>query len=360
MRTYLLLALLCFGLPSLAQEIVVDSSLLTSPPVKPLNYDTNYIHKFGDVMAIEPWISAPSFSFRLEPKSDSLTGKSNDYEPHLRDVTGFDISYRALTVSVGFKSRVIEGDNDIYGVTNYSIFKIRLNSKPFVYEFYHNTFNGFADYNTAGYDSSHPSEKPYIKRGDIRLQYTKLKAIYIFSKKKFSYGAAYSFTERQKKTKATALAVAHVYRMRTNADSAFFNKGQEGLFSKYDSLKRLQVYSIGLGPGFAVTFVEKKWFFSIGAYVMGDLQYHTSHNTHDELISQGWRGALLGDIFVSLGYNNNKFYAGLVARGDRNMVSLPNVNATTSFYSTVLSVGFRFNPPKLIPKLYDASPLKYF
>lgn len=358
-KTYLLLALLCFGIPCIAQEIVVDSSLLSSPTAKPLNYDTNYIHRFGDVIAIEPWISAPSFEFSLEPKIDSLSYKRNNYQPHLRDVVGFDISYRAFTVSIGFKGRVIEEDEPVYGKTNYSIIKIRLNSKPFVYEFYHNTFSGFADYNTSAYDKNRPQSTPFVKRRDIAVQYTKLKAIYIFSKNKFSYGAAYSFTERQKKTKATALAVAHVYRMRTNADSAFFNNGQQGLFSKYDSLKRLQVYSIGLGPGFAVTFVEKRWFFSIGAYIMADLQYHTSNNTNNRIISEGWRGALLGDVFVSAGYNANWFYAGIVARGDRNFVSLPNVNTSTSFYSTVLSIGFRFNPPKIIPKLYDASPLRY-
>lgn len=359
MKTYLLLALLCFGIPCMAQEIVVDSSLQNTPPALPLTYDTNYIHRFGDVIAIEPWISAPSFSFKLEPKSDSLAVKGNDYQPHLRDVIGFDISYRALTVSIGFKGRVVEEDDKVYGKTNYSIIKIRLNSKPFVYEFYHNTFNGFADYNTSAYDSSRPQITPLIKRRDIAVQYTKLKAIYIFSKKKFSYGAAYSFTERQKKTKATALAVAHIYRMSTGADSAFFNHGQQGLFNKYDSLKHLRVYSVGLGPGFAVTFVKKKWFFSIGAYIMGDLQYHTAHNTHNGLISQGWRGALFGDVFVSGGYNGNTFYAGFVARGDRNFVSLPNVNASTSFYNTVFSIGFRFNPPQVVPKLYAASPLSY-
>ncbi len=359
MKIYLLLALLCFGIPCIAQKIVVDSSLLDAPPSPPLTYDTNYIHRFGDVIAIEPWISAPTFSFRLEPKTDSLAVKGNDYQPHLRDVVGFDISYRAFTVSIGFKGRVVEEDNEVYGKTNYSIIKIRLNSKPFVYEFYHNTFNGFADYNTSSYDSSHPQSTPLIKRGDIRVQYTKLKAIYIFSRKKFSYGGAYSFTERQKKTRATALAVAHVYRMSTSADSTFFNYGQQGLFSKYDSLKHLRVYSIGLGPGFAATFVKKKWFFSIGAYIMGDLQYHSSHNTHNEIISQGWRAALFGDVFVSGGYNGNTFYAGFVARGDRNFVSLPNVNASTTFYNTVLSIGFRFNPPKIISKLYDASPLRY-
>lgn len=356
-KTYLLIALLCQTCLAVAQSAIKDS--LPAQSAKPLKYDTNYIHKFGDIIAVEPWVAAPDFEYALEPKTDSLSSKGNLYQPHLTGVLGLDISYRAVTISLGYKGKVLEEDNKSLGKTDYKIFKLRVNSNPFVYEFYHNTFSGFADYNTAAYDSSRAAETPYIKRRDISVQYTKLKAIYIFSNKKFSYGAAYSFTERQKKTKATAFAVAHVYRMRSNGDSAFFNNGQQGLFSPYDSLKQLQVYSVGAGPGFAATFVEQKWFLSIGLYVMGDLQYHKSYNTNNKLISEGWRAAALGDIFLSLGYNGNKFYTGIVARGDRNMVSLPHVKISTSFYSFVFSVGFRFNPPKILPKMYDATPLRY-
>jgi hypothetical protein len=337
----------------------VDTTAKQIAP-KPLKYDTNYIEKFDELMAIEPWIAAPSFVLRLDPEDDSLITKHNNYQPYLRDVVGFDVAYKAVILSIGFKGPIIPEDEEVFGKTKYSILKLRLNSTPFVYEFYHNTFNGFADYNASNYDSTRISEDHLIKRQDLKVQYTKLKAIYIFSQKKFSYGAAYSFSERQKLTKATGFLVGHAYRYSTEADSSFFNRGQENIFGKYERLKKLKVLSVGIGPGFAATFVEKNWFFSFGVYVMGDLQHHTAFEDKNEELSKGWNGALLGDAFVSAGYNSRHFYAGIVARGDRNMIALPTINASTTFYSTVLSIGFRFNPPKFVPKLYNSTPLKYF
>lgn len=340
-----------------AQEICIDS---ISPP-KQLSYDTNYIHKFhNNTLAVEPWISVPTFQFLFQPKQDSLQGKQNEYEPYLQSVTGFDVSYRAVTLSVGFKSKVIPEEEDIYGKTQYSILKFRVNLNPYIFEFYHNTFSGFSDRNTRAYDSSLSLKRPYLKRQDIAVQYTKLKALYIFSKRKFSYGAAYSFTEQQKRSKASAFLVAHAYRLKTYADSGIFNNGQEGIFGNHQSLKNFSVYSIGIGPGFAGTFVEKRWFASFGIYIMADVQYHDAANSNNTLLSSGWNGTFLGDAFFSLGYNANRFYTGLVVRGDRTMISLPNMDASTIFYTAILSLGFRFDAPKIVGQLYDNSPLKYF
>lgn len=181
----------------------------------------------------------------------------------------------------------------------------------------------------------------------------------MLSHKKFSYRAAYRFTERQKKTKASAFISSHLYRIHTWGDSAFFNKGQENLFAKYQNLKDLRVYSFGLGPGFAATLVEKKWFFSFAIQIVGDLQYHTAYNTDKHLLSEGTSGAIMGDASFSGGYNGDRFFITLLGRGDRNIIALPNVNTSTSFFTSELSIGFRFCVPKVVGKVYDATPLRF-
>lgn len=359
MRLYLLVVLICFLLPVFSQIQVKDSTINTSP--KKINYDTTCINKFGNnIMSVEPWIAAPTFEFRFEPLDDSLATKSSFYEPYLRDVTGIDINYRAVSLSIGFKGPIVPEDEKVYGKTKYSILKLRLNTSPFILEFYHNVFKGFSDANTQSYDTLKSIEEPFVKRADLSMRYSKAKAFYIFNHKQFSYGAAYSFTEQQKKSRATLFAVGHIYRLRANADSAIFNRGQEGFFGSYQNLKSFIVYSVGIGPGFAGTFVHKKWFTSFGLYLMADLQHHNTKDTKEQQISTGWRPTVLGDAFFSIGYNADRFYAGIVARGDKTMISLPGMDASTTYYSTVLSIGFRFKAPKFIGKLYDNSPLKYF
>jgi hypothetical protein len=356
MKIYLLWALLLAYTITNAQNQTPKDTV--GRFVKKHEYDTNYISKFGEKISVEPWISSPSFSFRLEPQQDSLSIKNAAYEANLRSIIGLDVNYRALNISIGIRGPIDAWSQSLYGKTSYSILKLRLNTTRFIYEAYYTNFKGFSDRNTPAYDSSRAPDNIFTKRPDINVQYGKLKAIYIFSHKKFSYGASYSFTERQKKTKGTALAVAHLYRMNVNADSSFFNTGQRKAFGKYDLMKHLDVVSMGAGGGYAGTFVYKKWFFSMGIYLIGDAQYHHANNETGQLISEGWRAALLGDAFLSFGYNGNNFYSGFVLRGDRNVVALPFVDASTSFYSSVLCVGFRFNPPKKITQLYNSSPLK--
>lgn len=355
-KTYLLL--LFFGCSTYLHAQTTDIEIKTKP--KRIKYDSNYVHKFGkDVFSIAPLISAPNFRLQLNPEQDSLKKKHNLYQPYLRDVIGFTMTYRAVTLSLRVKGRISPEDEDLYGSTDYSIIRLRLNANPFLFDFYHNTFSGFSDRNAKEYDSSSTKQNPFIKRHDINMQYTKLRVLYIFSYKKFSYRAARRFVERQKKSKASAFISSHLYRIHTWGDSSFFNRGQERLFGRYRNLKNLKVYSLGIGPGIAATLVKKKWFFSFGIQVLGDIQYHTAFDDRNRLLSEGTSGALMGDASFSFGYNGDKFYIGFLAKGDRNVISLPNVNASTQFFNAEINIGYRFTLPKVIGNMYDNSPLRY-
>lgn len=356
LKTYLFLAILVITTTLSAQTTGID--IVKKP--KRIKHDTNYVHKFGkDVFSFAPLISAPNFQLKFEPEQDSLRKKHNRYQPYLRDVVGFTMTYRAVTLSLRVKGRISPEEQDLYGSTDYSIIRLRLNANPFLFDFYHNTFSGFSDRNSREYDSSRTSRNPFVKRADINMQYSKLRVLYIFSHKKFSYRAAYRLTERQKKSKASAFISSHLYRVHTWGDSSFFNRGQERLFGRYRNLKDLKVYSFGIGPGFAATLVKKKWFFSFGIQLLGDIQYNTAFDDRNRLLSEGTRGALMGDASFSFGYNGDRFYAGFIAKGDRNVISLPNVDAETQFFNAEINIGFRFNAPKIIGTLYDSSPLKY-
>lgn len=355
-KTYFLFLLL-----GIATSVTAQSpNIGIKTKAKRVKYDSNYVHKFGkNIFSIAPLISAPNFRLQLSPEQDSLKKKHSLYQPYLRDVIGFTMTYRAVTLSLRVKGRISPEEQDLYGSTDYSIIRLRLNANPFLFDFYHNTFSGFSDRNAKEYSSTTTKENPFIKRPDINMQYTKLRVLYKFSYKKFSYRAAYRFVERQKKSKASAFISSHLYRINTSADSSFFNRGQERFFGKYRNLKNLKVYSLGIGPGIAATLVKKKWFFSFGFQLLGDIQYHTAFDDRNRLLSEGTSGALMGDASFSFGYNGDKFYLGFIAKGDRNVISLPNVNAETQFFNAELNIGFRFNAPKIIGTIYNNTPLKY-
>lgn len=355
-KTYLLFLVLLFSIRLSAQNVSAEAE----KSQKRHKYDTNYVHKFDkDILSIAPLISAPNFELRFESEIDSLKNKHSRYQPYLRDVIGFTTTYRAVTLSLRAKGRISPEQQERFGSTDYSIIRLRLNANPFLFDFYHNRYSGFSDRNAQAYDSTRTKSNPFIKRGDISTQYTKLRVLYILSYKKYSYRAANRLIERQKKSKASAFISSHLYRINTWGDSSFFNRGQEGLFGKYSRLKNLKVYSLGAGPGFAGTFVHKKWFFSFRLQVLADVQYHTSFDNKDNLISEGTRGALMGDASFSFGYNGDWFYAGFITKGDRSVISLPYINASTVLYNAEINIGIRFTAPKIFGKVYDNSPLKY-
>lgn len=363
-KTYLLgLLLVLMGSTSYAQIIEKElGTIKDALKIEDLNdYDSNYIQKYGsNIISFGPLISAPVFSTSYAPKNDNQAYRSNLYRPYLRDIIGFTFSYRAITFSAKVKGRISPEDQNLYGKTKYNLLRLRLYTNAFIFDFFHNNFNGLADRNARAYDNTRTEGNPYIKRPDLRSRYTKLKVLYILSHKKFSYRAAFRFTERQKKSKTSFYISSHAFRLNNWADSSFFNRGQEGAFGSMQDLKNLKVYSVGLGPGFIANIVHRKWFFSFRAEILGDLQHHTAENGENALLSRGWRSGLMGDVAVSMGYNGDRFYATFISSVDRNIIALPHINASTSFFNNELSIGMRFNAPKIFSTIYDNTPLKYF
>lgn len=363
-KTYLIGLLLVF-LSSTSFAQIIDKELgkikdaLKKEELR--DYDSNYIQKYGsNIISFAPLISAPTFGIAYTPKSDDHDDKSNLYRPYLRDVIGFTFSYRAITFSAKVKGRISPEDQNLYGKTRYNLYRLRLYTNAFIFDFFHNSFNGLSDRNTEAYNNTLPDDAPFIIRPDLRTRYTKLKVLYIFSHKKFSYRAAFRFTERQKKSKVSAYLSSHAYRLNNWADSSFFNRGQEGAFGNMQDLQNLRVFSVGLGPGFIATLVKKKFFISFRGEILGDLQNHNARNGSGERLSGGWRAGIMGDIAVALGYNGDKFYATFISSVDRNIIALPHINATTTFFNNELSLGMRFNAPKIFSTIYDNTPLKYF
>jgi hypothetical protein len=326
-----------------------------------LDYDSNYIQKYGsNIVSFAPLISAPTFSTAYAPKKSGFENKYNIYRPYLRDIIGFTFSYRAITFSAKVKGSISPEDENLYGKTKYNLYRLRLYTNAFIFDFFHNTFNGLSDRNTEAYNTSLPNNTPFIIRPDLRTRYTKLKVLYIFSHKKFSYRAAFRFTERQKKSKTSFYISSHAYRLSNWGDSSFFNSGQENAFGSMQNLSNLRVFSMGVGPGFIANIVWRKWFLSFRAEVLGNMLHHNAKNPKDALLSKGWRGGIMGDIAVSFGYNGDKFYATFISSVDRNIINLPHINATTSFFNNELSIGMRFTAPKIFSTIYDNTPLKYF
>lgn len=324
------------------------------------NYDTAYIQKFGSQMGIAPIIAIPTFEFRIQPKEDSLNKNSSVYQPYIRAAVGAAFHYKAISVMLSLRGPATPEQEAQFGKTTYTILRMRIGTRRVIYDAFYSYFWGFSDRNTASYDPQKLIQKEYNKRSDILLQYGKIKATYVFSHQKFSYKSSYNYTERQKKSKATWLAVAHAYHLNVDSDSSFFNPGQREYFKKYQNMEHLNVTSIGIGPGIAGNLVAGKWFLSGGIYVIADWQYHTADEKNNKRISEAWRAALVGDAFLGMGYNGDKFYSGITVRGDRNAVSLPFVQARTTFNMWVLHVGFRFNPPPIVHKIYDWGPLRNY
>lgn len=356
-RLLFFLLFMPFFVPVAAQQGEVKE--LPNPKrIKHKSYDTAYITKFGSQMGIAPIIAIPNFEFRIQPKEDSLNKNSSIYQPYLRAAVGASFHYKAISLMFSFRGPTNEAQEAQYGKTTYTVLRVRIGTRRIIYDAFYSYFWGFSDRNTPSYDPQKLAMQEYNKRGDILLQYGKIKATYVFSHQKFSYKSSYNYTERQKKSKATLLAVAHAYHLNVDSDSSFFNPGQRQHFKKYQNMEQLKVTSFGLGPGVALNLVQEKWFLSGGIYVIADLQHHIANEKDNRQISEGWRGTLVGDAFLGMGYNGDKFYSGITVRGDRNAISLPLIQARTTFNMWVVHVGFRFNPPPVVHKIYNWGPLR--
>lgn len=319
--------------------------------------DTNFIQTFPDKLTISTYLgtSTASLQFIPRPLAGDTLQHSMFYQPNLRGGFGLSVSYKIIDFSLGMRSKLDPATEKLYGKTYYKMFSFRLwATRKVAFELKHQRMHGFSNRNYGAYDGDtipYSPETPFEPRPDIRIQYYKVRALYQHNPHKFSYRAAFSLSERQRKSKGGLLFNSHLYRMRVAADSSFAPEIIREDYGKYRDLKEVSIWAFGLAPGIGGTLSRGRWFITGVIFVGMDFQHFKYEEGVDQRHSE-WKLSQMLDLRISMGYNNRRFFFAWENTFDYNLLNPTAFRLNTIFGRSFITMGYRFDSPRILNETY--------
>lgn len=270
--------------------------------------DSNYIETYYKDLIIRLYSGEKSHSLEL---SDLHEPYRLRYRPNGYFNMGAGVNFRSFGLSLATKipvfqnSEVKHGETKRFGIQSYiysSKFAVDVLAS-FVDGYY---LNGSADH-LPGYSNGIDYQRPDMSSANLGLSIN-----YIFNHSRFSYRAAFTDTERQKRSAGSMIAGGSIFSYQTRADSAFVPRGiSDNYFLKSRDISKSGVLAFNANLGYAYSLVFlRKGIFTV-SYILGS---GIQNNSVGRVFSDGtddWRFSLNHQGRVGLGYRFNRYYARL-------------------------------------------------
>lgn len=325
-----------FPLRSLSQA---DTAAYVPPAP---SWDTTKYIKYKDRLVIGVFTSWRQFDYTFDQKyTQADSGKAvQHYLADANSVTGIEIDYDKLSVSVGFKTS--PSNTALKGNTTYKNFSISVGGNKWILETSYRKYKGFYDQNTAAYDTSYKSGDPYYQNPSMRVEQLKAKFMFFTNNKKFAYKAGYGFTCRQLRSAFTWVLGGNVYSNKMRTDTSFFSPQVRPWYGTDDSLVQLGVTGLSFGGGASFNLVLwKSLFMNLTFCLYAEPQWR-NYTRLGAPVSRLCYLSGSGDARFSIGYNAKNFFVSLNSFNDFVAVNSKNLLISSKFISGSFNFGYRF------------------
>lgn len=281
---------------------------------------------------------------------DPETKGSLIYQPNSRPLIG--VGGNIVDIGFGFvlKLPIIFGrDIDIYGDTDFFDFQFNFYRNKFSMDFHYQNYQGLYLANTRNLPDVVFSENP--KNPGLSLEGASLNGVYIFNSEKFSYPAIFNNTERQLKSAGSFLMLASLKHLSLVNDSLIIPKAYETHFSPSSSGQLEQAKFTGLSfmPAYSYTLTVKNFYLNLTYAIGPDLQYREIRTA--ETSRDFWALERKSNLRAGLGYDNDRFFAGIIYNSRQNRYGTGNLGFTHNTGFIRLSVGGRLQETRWMEKV---------
>jgi hypothetical protein len=311
--------------------------------------DTQYIERDVNRMMVEYFIDNRGYSFEL--KSSANNGNYLvRWTPNVAGVHGFRFSYRSLTIGVGFKLPLSEFNARNYGNTDYSNLTVAFNKPKIALLGSWRRYRGMVDLNSPDYMPPYA----YYKQADLTAGSLTLKGSYIFSPERFSYKAAYIYTERQLRSAGSWLLSGAFNLSRLRGDSSMVPAPIRSNFGENGGLQEIQRLYLGMGGGYAHTFVYQHFQLSLLlnlGLALQPMRYYLMQSSQWQAANQI---SLYSDLGASFSYNRPQWYIALQGQVFNDGFRIDdNISGNTSQLWFSFKVGWRPLAPAFVRRGED-------
>lgn len=257
----------------LVSHVILLNAIISYP--QKFMLDTNYVETFKNKFILVLHLSGQYNTLNLQQTINKPNYNTDLSYPVSRSSVGFTFNYKWITFSYGRNIKPIFTKNPIEQIKNTKItnYAFTYNPNRFRIEMYYRKTRGFFEENRAKYDSTFTSHQTYYQYPDLISTSYGADIIWCFNgRKRFSIGAPYSYTTRQKKTSGSFLFYFGLNSFNLNNPNTFIPHELSTFYGDFGNLNSFHAITLSWGCGWSQTLVIAKVFF-INATLIGRYPY---------------------------------------------------------------------------------------
>lgn len=330
------------------------SFVLIATRERTVNYDTAYIKSYYKRIVITLPVSLRFLKFSL---IDQASGNKLVFIPNLQYNLGVCVSSRWASFVVNSGIKLFTGNSGIKGKTEYNDYQLHLYGRKINTDLLFQNYRGFYIRNSKSY-SSYKSDDPYKVRSDVKALNVGISTVYVVNNKKFSYGNAFAFVEKQKKSAGSLLAGVYYTYFAASGDPSLVDLSFRSNFDTLSLITKGNSHNFGFNIGYIYTLVLLKKCYATASVTQG-LGAERGVYTRDDnsVYHQFSVGAGKLNASFTLRYDNGKYFIGTMGMFDYFLFK-GKVNSTFdySFGKLMIYTGYRFpvlkGEKKILRKLH--------
>lgn len=260
--------------------------------------DTNYYETYPDKLTTRIYLSQKFLKYTI-PSVNTNINEDIEYKANTKLNSGMGVTWHNYSLNVFYGFAFLNKDS-AKGETRGLDFQFHLYPRRWAIDLMALFPKGYYLF-PKGYAAS--GANAYYYRSDMKLTLLGLSAYQVPNKHKFSYRAAITQNEWQKKSAGSLLYGGAFYYGKVQADSALVPKSIQSTFPQA-GISNINFTVVGAGAGYAYTLVIKKHFF-ITASAVGNV--HVGFTSEDGTNGKH-RKTDIGPSVVAkgaLGYNSS-------------------------------------------------------
>lgn len=308
--------------------------------------DTNYYRKYPDRFIVTLSQSYRQYDIRFAQTltHDSLGWGAPKMIADGNAVTGISLDFDKISFCFGIRS--VPPTDSVQrqkGRTKYSSYSLSFSFYRFRFETSYRKYNGFYDMKTPMYDTTFNQHGIYYQNPSMALRSIRVKTLFIFNKRKFSYSSAYFNTQRQIKSAGSLLLCSNAYDYSFTADTSLIPVASRPFYGQYGLMDQYRVQGVSIGPGYSFNLVLFKTLYLNMTLTSGfDFQHRNITSYNDSYSSKNWRIGAAGDFRAALGLNGKRMFFSVTYRVDYNSYMNEGMHIEPRFHQIDFNFGYRF------------------
>lgn len=306
------------------------------------NRDSNYIESYNKDLIVRVYSGEKTHSLEL---TDIAKPYRLQYLPNGYFNVGVGVIFHDFGLSLATKIPFLQNMEIQHGETKRFGLQSYVYTNKFTVDLIISFSKGYYLTNSYQHFGTYTKGIEY-QRPDIASANIGLSVNYIFNNRKFSYKAAFSDTDRQKKNAGSFLAGGSILSYRTKADSAIVPRGiPETLFTKSRNVSRSAVLAFNANGGYAYSLVFLKNGIITLSYILGAGIQDDQIDKPSETGVRNWRFSLNQTGRLGIGYRYKRYSArvGIIRSTQYTNLKVDDLRIANGTDFVQISVGKRIS-----------------